>query len=51
MRKAGLIVPRSEQKYILYGHLPDIRNQVLPAVQTLVIRLIEKYLVPVFLSQ
>ena len=49
MRKAVVIVPRSEQRFILYGHLSNIRNPVLLVVQTLVVLPIEIYLVPVFL--
>ena len=32
------------------GHLPNIRSEVLLVVLTLVIRLIEKYIVSAFLS-
>jgi len=51
MRKAVVIVPRSEQRFILYGHLSNIRNPVLLVVQTLVVLPIEIYLVPAFLSK
>ena len=51
MRKTVIIVTRSEQSAILYGHLPNIRNQVLLVVPTLVILPIEIYLVPAFLSK
>ena len=51
MRKAVVIVLRFEQSYILCGHLPNIRNQVLLVVPTLVILPIEIYLVPAFLSK
>ena len=51
MRKAVVIVPRSEQRFILYGHLSNIRNPVLLVVPTLVVLPIEIYLVPAFLSK
>ena len=49
MRKTFVLVPRSEQSSILYGHLPNIRNQVLLVVPILVILPIEKHLVSAFL--